>query len=95
MRWEWDGAKAAANLQKHGVSFEVAVQAVLDPLALVLPDPHTDGNRWRVLGRPVAALPQLLFVIHTEPVNLHGDWIGRIISARSATPHERRVYEEG
>jgi uncharacterized DUF497 family protein len=35
---EWDAAKADANLHKHGVSFEEAASALLDPLALTQED---------------------------------------------------------
>lgn len=88
--WAWDPRKAAANRAKHGVSFELAVLVLGDPLALSQPDPHPDGDRWRTLGRPVAALPALLLVVHTEPKSAGP---GRIISARRATAAERRAYE--
>jgi hypothetical protein len=90
--WVWDPDKAAANLAKHGVSFELAARIFEDPLSLTVPDPHSDGDRWRTLGRPVAALPTLLLVVHTTT---EGDVAGgRIISARRATRHERRAYEQ-
>jgi|SRR5712672_1786486 uncharacterized protein len=58
------------------------------------PDPHPDGDRWHTIG---LVAPVLLLVIHTWPeVEFHGDEpVGRIISARKATAHERRAYEEG
>jgi len=57
--FEWDPAKATANEKKHRTSFEEALTAFGDPLALLMPDPRT-----------------------------------RLISAREATPHERKLYEE-
>ncbi len=65
-----------------------------DVLAVSRPDPHTDGDRWQTLG---LASSILVFVIHTwpEPDPATGQEIGRVISARKATPHERRAYEEG
>jgi uncharacterized DUF497 family protein len=89
MGWTWDEAKAAANRGKHGVSFEVAQLAFDDPLILSQPDPHPDGDRWQSLAAVGAVV---LFVVHTWPDD---DSDGRIISARRATPHERRSYEEG
>ena len=38
-QFEWDPAKADANLKKHGVSFEEAVTAFADPFALNMSDP--------------------------------------------------------
>ncbi|HEV7267710.1 MAG TPA: BrnT family toxin [Falsiroseomonas sp.] len=92
MTWTWDPAKAAANHAKHGVSFDLAALVFDDPLALSLPDPHPEADRWRTIGRPMTDLPTLLLVVHTEPGA--EDAPGRIISARRATRHERRAYEE-
>lgn len=92
MTWTWDPRKAEANRAKHGVSFDLAALVFDDPLALSVPDPDPDGDRWRTVGRPVASLPTLLLVVHTEPGR--DDAPGRIISARRATRHERRAYEQ-
>jgi uncharacterized DUF497 family protein len=89
MGWTWDPIKAATNRRKHGVSFEVAAFVFGDPLILSQPDTHPDGDRWQSLG---AVGGVVLFVVHTWPDD---DSDGRIISARRATPHERRNYEEG
>jgi uncharacterized protein len=65
-----------------------------DRLAVSRPDPHLDGNRWQTIGNAAGLV--ILFVVHTEPVRLpDGHEVGRIISVRKATPHERRAYEEG
>jgi uncharacterized DUF497 family protein len=92
MSWTWDPKKDAANRRKHGLSFDTAQLVFDDPLQLSQPDPHGDANRWQTLG---AVRQVVLFVVHTEPVGPPegGEPIGRIISARKATPRERRAYE--
>ena len=87
MHWTWDSAKAAANLEKHGVSFEAAALVFDDPMQISMPDPHPDGDRWRTIGRVHLST---LFVVHTQ---IEDDGTGRIITARKATPSERRAYE--
>lgn len=90
MVYEWDPAKAAANLNKHRVSFEEAASVFLDPAALTFLDPdHSDEEEREItIGR--SARRRVLFVAHSE----RDDRI-RIISARRATRRERRQYEEG
>lgn len=92
MDWTWDAAKAEANLKKHGVSFELARRVFGDPFAVSLPDPFPGEARWRTIGMPSATHPMVLFVVHTV---FDDDSGGRIISARRATAHERKAYEEG
>ena len=88
MRYEWDPAKARANALKHGVEFVDAVGALEDPLAIVLDDPHPAEPRFLSLG--LDFLGRILVVNWT----MRGD-ASRLISARRATPTERRLYEEG
>lgn len=95
LRWTWDPAKAAENQRKHKISFHVAERVFGDPLALTLPDPYPHEERWRTLGKPSAGLLAVLLVVHTWPDDGDADPVGRIISARKAEPHERRIYEEG
>jgi uncharacterized DUF497 family protein len=94
VRWTWDPDKAAANRAKHGLSFETAVLVFDDPLHASRPDPHPDGDRWHTIGLVGSVL---LLVVHTWPetVSEKADQVGRIISARKATAHERKIYEEG
>lgn len=89
MHWTWDPDKNEANRRKHGLSFATAECVFDDPYHLSRPDPHPDGNRWQTLGL-VGGL--LVLVVHTDADD---DLLGRIISARKATAHERRAYEEG
>ena len=90
MQFEWDPVKAAENLAKHGVSFEEAATVFRDTLSATGRDPDhsVDEERFVIFG--VSTSARLLVVAHTE----RGDTI-RIISARPATPDERKIYEEG
>lgn len=84
---EWDAAKAAANRRKHGVSFDEAVSALLDPQALAREDGLAEGEaRWILLG--MSARPRLLTVVYT----LRGDERIRLISSRKATRKEAEFY---
>ena len=91
MTWECDPTKAAANLRKHGVSFELAQRVFNDPFSLTRRDLFRDEERWQTVGAPFAQSPGLLLVAHTD----QGGEGGRIISARRATAHERKAYEKG
>ena len=95
MEWtSWADEKNRTNKRDHGLSFETAKLVFGDPLALSRCDPHPDGNRWQTVG-VIGAVA--LFVVHTWPEldAVTGVEMGRIISARRATSHERRAYEEG
>ena len=87
MEYEWDPAKAAANLRKHGVDLADAVSVLSDPLAATRDDEHPYEARRLTLG--VDAVGRLLVVCYVR----RGTKV-RIISARKATPHERRQYED-
>ena len=89
LRFTWDPAKAAANLSKHGVSFEDAATVFRNPLAKVLPDPTHSQHEVRSLIIGHSAGGRLLLVVFTET----GDRI-RVISARDTSARERREYEE-
>ena len=91
MPWTWDQNKADANHRKHGVSFELAQRVFDDPFSLTRVDPFHGETRWQTLGMPLAGHPTVLFVVHTDQDGEDG----RIITARRATPHERRAYEKG
>ena len=89
-RFEWDAAKASANLIKHGVSLDEATTVFDDSLARIFDDePHSiDEKREIIIGRSVNE--RFLLVCFTERP---GERI-RIISARLPTPKERKAYEE-
>jgi uncharacterized DUF497 family protein len=86
--FEWDDAKAAVNLARHGVSFEQARDAFDDPFAIDFVDDRDDYGEHRLILLGMVE-SRLLVVAHT----LRGDKL-RIISAREAEPHERRKYHE-
>ena len=94
IQFDWDPAKAASNLRKHGVSFEEAMLIFGDPLALSIPDlPFVAGEeRWITIGLAHPAL--LLLVVHTY-IEADAETVYvRIISARKPTRQERRQYED-
>jgi uncharacterized protein len=95
-RFEWDPVKAASNLRKHGVSFDTAIRAFADPLALTELDRIEDGEeRWQTTGMVEGTV--LLLVAHTvreEDESGQSIEIIRIVSARTADRKERRRYEQ-
>ena len=89
IQFEWDRAKAEANLIKHKVDFEVACEAFFDPFVYALEEELLDDeSRETLLGMTLQW--NVLYVVYTIR---HGD-VFRIISARPATSAERRLYEE-
>lgn len=87
--FEWDPAKAEANVRKHDVTFDEASTVFGDPLNLLMSDPdHSlDEERYLLLG--MSNRRRLLVVAFAErPPRT------RLISARRATRRERRQYEE-
>ena len=90
MIFEWDEARAKANLAKHGVSFEQASTVFGDPLSLTIRDPlHSDDeDRFVTIG--VSADYRVLVVVHTDREGRI-----RIISGRLAVRREMKDYEEG
>jgi len=88
MQFEWDPKKAKQNLTKHGVSFDEAVTAFYDPLSATFDDPDHSENEQRYITIGFSSQGRLLVVAHAER---RGNI--RIISARSATAHERKKHE--
>lgn len=90
MTFEWDPGKALVNLIKHGVTFDEAVTAFRDPLASVFPDDgHSILDKREILVGS-STYGRLLVVSFTERTYNST----RIISARTATPRERKSHEE-
>ena len=87
MIYEWDAAKASANLRKHKVSFAEAASVFLDPLALSFFDPDHSEEENREITIGISSRKRALFVSHCER-----DERIRIISARKATRKERLQY---
>ena len=84
---EWDRDKAEANRSKHGVDFADAATVLSDDLALTRRDEHPNEERFVTLG--MDALGRVLVVVFTWR-----DEEIRLISARRATPSERKQYEK-
>lgn len=89
MDFEWDPKKAAVNEKKHHISFQEAATVFGDPFAITYLDPGHSKSEVRYLTFGLSIQQQLLVVSHAD----RGDRT-RIISARSATRHERKIYEE-
>jgi uncharacterized DUF497 family protein len=89
MTFEWDPFKAKSNFWKHGVSFEEASTALLDPLSKTDLDPDHSFEEQRFITFGVSARQRLLVVAYTDARETI-----RIISARLATTSEREIYEE-
>ncbi len=92
MHFEWDSRKDTANRRRHRISFDLAREVWDDPLHVTTFD-RIDANgewRWHTFGEIDGIL---ILVVHTYPDPDDEAQI-RIISARKATPHERRRYEE-
>ena len=87
--FEWDNHKAEANLRKHGVSFEEAQTVFTDPLSITLADPDHSEDEERFIDIGMSDDRRVLVVVYTE----RGQRI-RLISARKATPAERKQYYE-
>lgn len=88
MQFEWDREKAKKNLRKHRVSFDEAMTVFYEPLSATFDDPDHSDDEQRLITVGYSSHGRLLVVSHTE----RGKTI-RIISARSATAHERKRHE--
>lgn len=91
MKFEWDEDKAASNFKKHAIRFEEAQTVFLDPHAIEFFDNETEADEDRFIRIGLSRKPSVLLVVFCHP----GDGVTRIISARKATPDERKAYEEG
>ena len=85
--YEWDAAKAAATLRKHGVDFADAALSLEDSRALTVADPDAGGEeRFICLGADPEGRVLVTVYAESGPNT-------RIISSRKASPAERRRYE--
>ena len=90
MEFEWDADKERSNIEKHGVDFTEAATVFGDPLELTISDQDHSVGEFRFLSLGHSSLDRILVVSYTE----REDRI-RMISARTASPKERRQYESG
>jgi hypothetical protein len=87
--FEWDLAKARANVEKHGVSFEEAATVFADDGALIEDDLHHSDTEDRSIIIGMSASERILLTVYT----IRRESTVRIISSRRAVPHERQAYE--
>ena len=89
LTFEWDEHKALRNEQKHSVSFDEATTVFGDPDAMTIFDAYHSVNEDRFITIGLSNHGRVLVVVYTErEPNI------RLISARKATPAERRQYEQ-
>ena len=88
MRIVWDVKKAAANLRNHGIEFSNAATVLDDPMAVTIEDTRQAEQRFITVGSDI--LGGVLVVVYAYS----GEEEIRLISARKATPKERRIYEQ-
>jgi uncharacterized DUF497 family protein len=88
VEFDWDPQKARSNLRKHGVSFEEAASCFDDPRGCYF---RNDAPSYedRLILIAISKKSRLLFVVHAE-VGRHSV---RIVSARKASPSQRRIYD--
>lgn len=90
VKFEWDEFKADSNKQKHGVSFQEAKTVFYDEFATLFEDDYAQGEeRFILLGK--SNLANILVVVHCE--RGEDNEVIRIISARQATPSEKKHYQ--
>jgi uncharacterized protein len=85
--FEWNPAKAAANLAKHKVDFADADLSLEDPRALTIADPEVIGEE-RFVTLAADPTGRILITVYSQ-----SGISRRIISARKASPGERKRYE--
>jgi uncharacterized DUF497 family protein len=89
VRFSWDPAKAAANVSKHGVTFDEALTGFADPLTRIFDDEEHSIEEFREIAIGYSQRGRLLVVSFTER-----DDSTRIFSAREVTGRERHDYEK-
>jgi uncharacterized DUF497 family protein len=85
VEFEFDPAKSASNLEKHGIDF-TALQALWDdPMRVEIPARTADEPRWLVIGQIAGT--------HWSAVVTYREQRVRIISARRSRKEETALYE--
>ena len=90
-KFTWDEEKAKENIEKHGISFELACWALLNRVYVAEEQEEEDGEqRIAQIAFPRSRdCSSLLFVVYTGRADSQ-----RIITARKAVSTERKRYEE-
>ena len=85
MDFEYDPAKSASNLDKHGIDFETAQALWGDPAMIEAPALTSDEERYLSVGRIKDRIWTAIWTPRKGRI--------RIISVRRARKEEIRVYE--
>ncbi len=85
----WDPEKAKTNFQKHGIRFSDAEFVFYDPMAIEIEEQLVDGER-RFVSVGSDSIGRILIIVY-----VYKEDSIRMISARKATPRERKAYEKG
>jgi uncharacterized protein len=89
-RVEWDPRKSDTNRRKHGLTFEEAAQVFRDPFRRLEIEGDEHGEiRWRTIGEIRGKLYTISHTVREEGE----EEVYRIITARKATPRERKAFE--
>jgi uncharacterized DUF497 family protein len=88
MRVIWDLKKAAANIRTHGIEFSHAATVLDDPQAVTIEDKRHEEQRFATVGADLLGRVLVVVYAYAEKDEI------RLISARKASPRERRSYEE-
>ena len=93
MKFEWDDTKNITNQEKHGVSFEEAIEVFDDALQISKLDRRFNyfEERWITIG---TTKKEHILVVANLFFSDEGEEIIRIISARKANNSERKTYEK-
>ncbi|GMV62899.1 MAG: hypothetical protein AMXMBFR74_20670 [Parvibaculum sp.] len=89
--YEWDERKNRANLEKHGLSFDLAVEIFAHPVLLA-----EDPRRYetvRGVERRYIAIGEIDGVVVIVVVYTWRGEKRRIVSARKANRNERKAYK--
>ena len=90
MEFEWDQAKAASNLLKHGIDFVAATGIFDDPHHIEKNSTRPEHGEARFIAIGMMNDGRLITVVFTDR-----NGVRRIISARTARNYERREYDQG
>lgn len=85
LEFEFDPAKSAANLAKHGIDFTAAQSIWRDTHRIEVPARTADEPRWVVIGRIDGRCWSAVVTYRDEHV--------RIISVRRSRESEVAIYE--
>ena len=88
MEFEWDEAKVASSLAKHGITFNAAAVALAAPGAVLRPDDRRDYGELRWIALVETEITLLTIVLTRREDRI------RIILARKANRHEHNTYAQ-